>query len=123
MEPPSSKQYHYNKRHAKHQEPGKAADADSGEHVSGSEVAVVFTDVGFVEEFPEVVMRSAKAAVEDACEGSLGITAVGQVWRRPFFQIKLKSDHLHETSTISNAVRRRYNKSMSHSTHKGTQYF
>ena len=60
-----------------HQEFGEAVDAGGGVHVGGGQFAVIFADVGFVEEFAEVVVGTAEAAVEDTGQGGFGVAAVG----------------------------------------------
>ena len=46
-------------------------------HVVSGEQSVVFSNVGFVKELTEVGMRTTKAAVEDAGEGSFWVATVG----------------------------------------------
>ena len=57
---------------------GDTVDADCGVHVSGGEWTVVVPDIGLFYQFTEVIMGTAKAAIEDSCEGRLRITAVGR---------------------------------------------
>ena len=47
-------------------------------HVGSSQFASVITDIGFIEQFPEIVVRTSKATIEDAGQGSLRIAAVGR---------------------------------------------
>ena len=50
-----------------HQHFGGAVDADGCLHIGGGERTVVGTDVGFVEELAEIIVRATKATIENAC--------------------------------------------------------
>ena len=60
-----------------HQDFGAAVDADGTLHVGGRQLPVVFSDVRFPDFFPELVVRTAEAAVEDGGQGGLRVARVG----------------------------------------------
>ena len=68
-----------------HEDLGKTVDADGSVHVLGVQFPVVLADVGFIEEFAEVVVGTTKAAVECPGEGCLRVAAVGAGMARAVF--------------------------------------
>ena len=69
--------YQEGKGESKHHHLGEAIDAGGSAHVGSGERTVVGADKGFVNQLPEVIVRTAEAAVEDARQSRLRITAVG----------------------------------------------
>ena len=56
---------------------GDTVYADCSAHISGGQLTVVVPDIWLFYQFTEVIVRTAKATIEDSCEGCLWITAVG----------------------------------------------
>ena len=82
---PESQQESSTYNQQEHEDLGKAVDADGGVHILSGQFPVVLADIGFVEEFAEVVVGTTETAVECAGEGSLRVAAIGAGMARAVF--------------------------------------
>ena len=68
----------FGQQQGNHQDFSHSIHSDGCFHIRRGEFSVVLADIGFIEDFAKILMRTTESTIENTCQSCLWVAAVGR---------------------------------------------